>query len=288
MASKRYQVTEKRIAKCIKEGRGSGQGASYQPWLTIHDTSSYGLSSRPPGVTTGRIHHLLSNNEAAVFYQAEWSPAVVDIREQYPIPRSETRRIASEMGVIHPRDHGVDIVMTTDLLLDVRGHDDWLSFALPHGQGRRLLAIACKPDDVFGDARALDKLEIERRYWTDRGVMWTLLTARQLCRARMLKLQWLMEWFWLDHMAKERVAAFLAGCQTVLAHLAVASASTAGAFLSGLDNTYGWIRGTALSMVRHLAAHKRVIMDTDAPFDAWGPLSQIRLPVAVAAAAEAA
>lgn len=288
MIIKRYQVTEKRIAKWIKEGRGTGQGASYLPWLTIHDTSSIGLSSRPPGVTTGRIHHLLSNNEAAAFYQAEWSPAVVDIREQFPLPRSETRRIASEMGVFHPRDHGVDVVMTTDLLLDVRGHDKWLSFALPSGQERRLLAIACKSDDVFGDARALDKLEIERRYWASRGVMWTLLTASQLCRARMLKLQWLMEWFWLDHMARERVPAFLAGCQTVLAHLPVASTSTAGAFLSGLDGTYGWMPGTALSMVRHLAARKRVIMDTEGPFDAWGPLLQIRLPDAVVAAAKAA
>lgn len=288
MAGKRYQVTEKRIAKWAKQGRGTGHGGRYSPWLTIHDTSSIGLSSRPPGVTTGRVHHLLSNNEAAVFYQADWSPAVVDIREQFPLPRSETRRIAEEMGVLQPRDRGVDVVMTTDLLLDVRGSDDWLSFELPPGRGPRLLAIACKPDDVFNDARALDKLEIERRYWVGRGVMWTLLTASQLCRARMLKLQWLMEWFWLDHMPKQSIPAFLAGCQTVLAHLAVASPGVAGAFLSRLDNTYVWPPGTALSMVRYLAAHKRVLMDTDAPFDAWGCLSQIRLPAQSNLALEAA
>ena len=284
MAGKRYRLTENRIAKWIKAGRGTGRGMSYSPWLTIHDTSSEGLSSRPPGVTTGRIHHLLSNNEAAVFYQADWSPAVVDIREQFPLPRAETRRIANEMGVLHPRDRGVDVVMTTDLLLDVQGVDDWLSFALPPGRGRRLLAIACKPDDVFWNARALDKLEIERRYWAGRGVMWDLLTASQLCRARMLKLQWLMEWHWLEHMSQERVPAFLAGCQTVLAHLATGPSGTAGQFLKGLDRTYGWAPGTALSRVRHLAAHKRVVMDTDAPFNAWGPLSQIRLPVRVVAA----
>ena len=278
MSKRRYGVSEKKIEKWVKQGRGTGHGSGYLPWLTIHDTSSHGLSSRPPGVTTGRIHHLLSNNEAAVFYQADWSQAVLDIREQFPLPRSETRAIASHMGVAHPRDRGVDVVMTTDFLLDVRGQDPWLSFELPPGDGARQLAIAVKPDDVFFSMRALDKLEIERRYWTDRRVEWLLLTECQLSRARMLKLQWLMEWFWLDHMERSRIPAFLSGCGTVLAHLEVARGGTAGRFLSQLDRTYGWPPGTALSMVRHLAAHKRVLMDTDAPFDAWGPLSQIQLP----------
>ena len=87
MAKRRYGVTETRIAKWTREGRGTGDGSGYRSWITINDTSSRGLSSRPFGITANRIHHLLSNNEAGVFYQADWSPAVVDIREQFPLSR---------------------------------------------------------------------------------------------------------------------------------------------------------------------------------------------------------
>lgn len=285
MAKRRYAVTERKIARWTREGRGTGAGSDYRPWLTINDVSSRGLSSRPFGITANRIHHLLSNNEAGVFYQADWSAAVVDVREQYPLPRADTRAIARRMGVVHPRDHGVDVVVTTDFLLDVVGADPWLSFELPPGEGARRLAVAVKPDDVYDDLRALDKLEIERRFWVDRDVAWILVTAGQLSRARTIKLRWLMEWYWLDHMKPADMAVFLSGCRTVLAALDGADDPTAGAFLSRLDRRHGWEPGTALSMMRHLAAHRRVEMDTDVPYDDWGPLAQFR-PTASAISSE--
>lgn len=276
MAKRRYDITEQRIARWQREGRGRGRGSEYRPWITIHDVSSFGLSSRPPGVKTGRIHHLLSNNEAAVFYEAEWSTAVSDIREQFPLCRSATRAIAEEMGVKHPSQHGVDIVMTTDFLLDVVGQDTWLSFALPPGSGKRLLAVAVKPDSVHNEPRILEKLEIERRYWSRQGVGWTLVRSGDLCRIRTKKLQWLLEWYWLDHMTASDRREFRTGCRTVFASLQQAEPDRrAGDFLSFLDTHYGWVRGTALSMIRHLAAHKQILVSTDIPYDNWGPLAQL-------------
>lgn len=47
--------------KWIKEGRGSGVGPDYKPWLTIQDVSSLGRSTRLKGTKTNRQHEFLSD-----------------------------------------------------------------------------------------------------------------------------------------------------------------------------------------------------------------------------------
>ncbi len=122
MAKRRYSFDEEKISRFLKEGRGQGHGAQYSPWLTVQDVSSLGRATRIHGRKTEREHHLLSDIETSVFLLLDWSDAVIDIREQYPLDREETRRIAAEMGVRHPFDTlgKCDIVMTTDFLVDVQ------------------------------------------------------------------------------------------------------------------------------------------------------------------------
>ena len=69
MAS-RYGFDEAKIARFRKEGRGEGFGADYKPWLTARDVPSRGRSHRVLGVTTGRVHHLLSDIERRAFRSA--------------------------------------------------------------------------------------------------------------------------------------------------------------------------------------------------------------------------
>jgi hypothetical protein len=49
------------IARLLKQGRGSGEGATYQPWLRVQDVPSRGLSSRVRGWKTKMLlrttHH---------------------------------------------------------------------------------------------------------------------------------------------------------------------------------------------------------------------------------------
>ncbi len=42
MAKHRGEFTDKTIEKRIKEGRGSGEGSRYLPWITIRDVPSLG------------------------------------------------------------------------------------------------------------------------------------------------------------------------------------------------------------------------------------------------------
>lgn len=50
--SKRTRTSK--VEKWIKEGRGSGIGADYKPWLNIRNVSSLGRSTRLKGIKTNR------------------------------------------------------------------------------------------------------------------------------------------------------------------------------------------------------------------------------------------
>lgn len=96
MAKRQRATSTTTIERRLKEGRGSGKGANYKPWLHIQDIPSQGLCSRVKGWKTGRVHHLLSEMETSYFYVLEWSTKVLDIREQFPLlPLEETLGLAA-------------------------------------------------------------------------------------------------------------------------------------------------------------------------------------------------
>ncbi|MBQ0137980.1 MAG: heteromeric transposase endonuclease subunit TnsA [Kurthia sp.] len=168
--SKRTRTSK--IEKWIKEGRGSGMGVDYKPWLNIQDVSSLGRSTRLKGIKTGRQHEFLSDLERNYFYLTEFSDAVADIREQYPLlPLEETLVIADELGIKHPADPktGEPIVMTTDFLLTVNKGEDSVE-----------LARTIKMKDELLKERILEKFEIERVYWEKRGVDWGIVTELEI------------------------------------------------------------------------------------------------------------
>lgn len=168
--SKRTRTSK--IEKWIKEGRGSGIGVDYKPWLNIQDVSSLGRSTRLKGIKTGRQHEFLSDLERNYFYLTEFSDAVADIREQYPLlPLEETLVIADELGIKHPADPKTNepIVMTTDFLLTVN-----------KGEGNVELARTIKMKDELLKERILEKFEIERVYWEKRGVDWGIVTELEI------------------------------------------------------------------------------------------------------------
>lgn len=117
--SKHVELAERIIAGRFKEGRGQGVGRDYLPFLTVRDVPSKGRVHRLPSATVGRVHHLLSDLEHQVFCQLDWHSQVLDIREQFPIAREDTRVLAGRLGIAHPSVQGVDQVVTTDFIVDL-------------------------------------------------------------------------------------------------------------------------------------------------------------------------
>ena len=171
MAKRKRKTTKKQIEKRKKEGRGKGRFGEYIPWIKIQDLGSKGLSSRILGWKTDRIHHLLSKLELKYFYLLEWSPNVIDIREQFPLNQEETIAIAKELGIKHPTDPETKefIVMTTDFLV-----------TLKQNIGTCEKARTLKYAKSLRNKRTLEKFEIERVYWQNRNIDWAIVTERDI------------------------------------------------------------------------------------------------------------
>lgn len=273
MAKHRYGFDEEKIARFIKEGRGEGHGRDYQPWLTIQDVSSHGRSTRIHCRKTQREHHLLSDNETAVFLLLDWSDAVTDIREQFPLDRELTRRIATEMGVTHPIDPHTrcDIVMTTDFLVDMRV-----------GNETKLMLRSVKPSVELEDNRTLEKQEIERRYWEIKGEDWGLIADTDLPEQRIKNLRWLHEMQSLEHMVSPYQGYWDDRCTRFLASLSQANSMSIKQFARHMENSQGFGTGEALTTLRHLAANKVISIDLDAKFDMNASITVIGInPAAV-------
>lgn len=153
MRRRKYDFDEAKVRKYLNEGRGTGDGANYRPWLTVYDLPSKGRSHRIYGIKTGRVHHLLSDGEWKSFLRFEADHSVLDIREQFPLDRHQTMKVARDLGYPHPiTTDGTPYVMTIDFLLTRRQGDRLLLEALTFKytpvalkeRDQQLLAIAAE------------------------------------------------------------------------------------------------------------------------------------------------
>lgn len=258
------------LVRRLRQGRGRGHGKDYKPWLTVRDVPSRGLSSRVKGWKTGRVHHFLSQLELSYFYTLEWSIAVIDIREQYPLlPQQSALDIADRLRIKPPTDPRtkLPIVMTTDFLVDV----------LVDGKIRQR-ARTVKMSDALSSRRTLEKLEIERIYWEELGVDWGIVTEREIPRDLAANIKWI-------HSAKELDATSpVSAHEVALAeHLLTDSGADAhlslGALGETLDSRLRLSAGAGLWTIRHLIANRRMIVDMSRPLLARGGCAFHILPV---------
>lgn len=241
MARRRYEIDERRISAWVKQGRGQGHGKSYKPWLTIQDVPSIGRSSRVLGDTTKRKHHLLSDIERGVCLALDGCESVIDIREQFPLPREDTIAIAAEMGLKHPKQGGIDVVMTTDFLVDVRTSGDV-----------RLEAIAVKSASALNNMRTIEKLEIERRYWLRHGVAWRISTELDLTFGEKMLALWCHGMDGFEHFEAPATGSWPERCDHLVAELQRCEAQPLRAFFDRLESDHGFEPGDALTVIRHL------------------------------------
>ncbi|MDH2201244.1 TnsA endonuclease N-terminal domain-containing protein [Ectopseudomonas oleovorans] len=172
-------LNQAQIDRRLKEGRGQGHGPDYKPFIYTRDVSSLGRSHRLPGSKTRRLHHLLSDLELAIFLTLDWSFHVTDIREQFPMRVDDTVRIAEEFGLPHGHYQSTPQVLTSDFLVDF---DD---------PKRPTVAIQAKYSADLQRPEVIERLELERRYWQEKGIPWVIVTEREVSREAFSNIQWL-------------------------------------------------------------------------------------------------
>lgn len=242
MAKRKREITNAKIEKFIKEGRGQGTGKDYLPWIRIQDVPSQGRVTRGVGWTTGRRHELLPDNERDYCYLLDYSEDVSDIREQYPLlPIEETIMIAEKIGVKHPTDPKteVPIVITTDFLITSKDKD---------------YARTVKPISELENERTIEKFEIERLYWESRYIDWGMITDHDLPEALIQNIEWVHKEYHNDDVS-ELGPFVVQSIQRLLTSRLQNGEAISKACLA-CDEQLGLEVGTSLAMFRHFIARK--------------------------------
>jgi hypothetical protein len=256
MGKRKRLITEKSIKKHIAQGRGRGRLDDYNPWLHIQDVASLGLVTRIRGWKSGRVHHLLSLLELRYFFILDWSSEVLDVREQYSLlPLEETLAIAEACGVKHPKDPRTKqpIVMTTDFLVTICVDGKDIDEA-------RTVKYAKDLDSP----RVLEKLEIERRYWEARNVDWKIVTEQQVSKVLARNVEWVHPYRLLEEFStlSETVTAKVMGALTKAVSLKNRPLRD---ITFDTDRRLRLEAGTSLTLVRHLIATRRWLVDMRKP-----------------------
>lgn len=113
------------------------------------------------------------------------------------------------------------------------------------------------------DQRVLEKLEIERRYWNDRGVDWRLVTEREINRQKAKNIEWL-------HSSKKLKGLPYADIllNEMLSEMERLYLETENPILDiceQIERTFFVDTGAGLALFKHLVANKRLSLDMNQP-----------------------
>ena len=248
-------VTEGQIVKKDAKGIGRGHGENYVPYLRVGDFGSKGRMHRILSLD-GRIHHFFSDLERDFYYMLLWKDNIKEIREQFPLDREITQKIADRAGIRHPADPKtkVKIVMTTDFLATVFD-----------GQAEKDVAYSVKFAKELSGQRTREKQWLEKEYWAYKGVKWHLVTENSFDRVTARNIRFLMDYYQDNIVADIPDALLPAVVEQCLRvpHTKVARNCEI------VDEIFGLQIGKTLSTLYYYAAHKVVPMRLNIVWNTW-------------------
>jgi hypothetical protein len=241
------KFNESKIKKLLKEGRGQGTGEDNQPWVRISDYSSKGRASRILGIKTNRIHHLQSDNQLRAFLIYEFSSKTLVIRESYPLldvmEVIDDKENHLRFDKFCDKETGEQLVICTNFLLTVKE---------PDGK-EKLIARTVKNTSEFNKKITLEKLEIEKRYWMQKGIEWKIVTEKQLPKQIAKNIEWVRETLLEDGVAdKEQLS------HVLLTYLLNNMETPIKELLKAFDKSEEVVTGTGLYLFRYLIAKKDI------------------------------
>jgi hypothetical protein len=165
MSKKRKNITTFDRDRWRDDWLKNKEEGNYKPYFNTRDIASSGNKHRVAGLKSGgRVHHLLSTNEYFQFLHLEFDPNVKNIYDQYLLPLDETKAIANELDVKHPKYQNSagkpDSPVTTDFVVEY------------HTGVKR--AISVKAKSALKNNRTLEKQTLERAYWETNLTQWNM------------------------------------------------------------------------------------------------------------------
>lgn len=176
--------TEKIVTERLAAGHGSGEGADYRPWHSVHDFSSRGRQTRTAMRKVNRVVHTHSYIERAFLLVAEFQNAFYGIKEQVAIPREITLAIAEKLGIRHPTypvSHA-PVVMSFDFVFETVDSDGVI----------HQTPWDCKREAELQNPRIIEKLAIHQAATNHLGMEPSrLFTEKSVSKQVLRNIEWI-------------------------------------------------------------------------------------------------
>lgn len=244
--------------RAIKEGRGTGRGKDYIPFLHTDKILRFGHRTVSPSTKFSRSDDVLSNIEDSLGLLLDYSPVVSDYLPQFPLDINITTKIAEMYGWNHPADDdGKLTVMTTDFKIFMMDGS--------------VLIRTVKDKRALGNVGKLKKLWIERTYFFGQGIQnWKIVTPGEINKIRVeniitLRTNLRIEDFGISATQVDQVRNF---CERNLTEYGSLSDCA-----SACDRHLGFKKEEAISLAvaKHLIAKREWYWDMKVPFDPTEP-----------------
>lgn len=259
MAKRKNNWDSNKLEKWIKEGRGQGEGKEYKTWLTVQDFPSMGRVTRIFGWTTQRIHHFFSDTQLKYFYLLDWEDRVIDIREHYPLIDLEiVLKDISDLNLDKFKDKITKepYIFTTTFLVTLLNQD---------GQ-KSVVARSIKYASELSKKSTIEKLEIERRYWEEKGINWGIVTNKDINVVRARNIEWIHSAKATDSNNGFPMAEF-EGLLDALLFRFRDNKQSIKITISEFEKDYLLDAGLGLLLFKRLVADKRIILDMNKPIN---------------------
>jgi hypothetical protein len=251
---------ENKKNKWIKEGRGTGEYDKYISWLKIQDFPSLGRASRILGRKTGRIHHLFSDIQLRYFYLLEWEPCVIDIREYFPLlDFNDVVKQKSDLNLrlFMDKESNTPYVLTTTFLITIKKSNGEI----------KLVARAVKgASDLNYKKSALEKMEMERRYWKEKGIDFSIVTNKNIPLQRSQNIEWVYSSLYTEQgggYSQEERDELAQGLFERLHENSSPIRKIAAMF----EIDYQLEAGTGILLFKHLIAERKIVVNMDEPIN---------------------
>ncbi|SNX54446.1 TnsA endonuclease C-terminal domain-containing protein [Thermoanaerobacterium sp. RBIITD] len=259
MAKRNISWDENKLNKWIQEGRGQGEGKDYKPWLTVQDFPSKGRVTRIFGWKTKRTHHFFTDTETRYFYLLEWEDDVLDIREHYPLFNCEEvieNKAGLNFHLFKDKDIGTPYILSTSFLITLKKPNGKIEY----------LARSLKADYELERKTALERLEIERRYWQSQNIDWGIVTQKEIPVVKAKNIEWIHSSLYPtdERGFTDEEADYY--CNAFIEKLAGSSTSIRD-FTTQFDRLFNLDTGSGVYIFKRLIALKRIMVDMNKKID---------------------
>lgn len=155
--------------------------------LKVTTFSSKGRATRIHSYKTNRIHHLQSDNQLRVFLTLEWSDKVKDIQENIEIKDLEEIIDNVEnlrLDKFSDKETGQLYQLHTNFLVTIKRNN-----------GEEQVAVSVKSLSEIERKTVIEKMEIERRYWNEKGINFYVITEKEIDKQFAENIKWVREAF---------------------------------------------------------------------------------------------